>query len=209
MSARRTPDQTREALLEAAFEEMHSQGFRGASLDSILRRTGVTKGALYHHFPNKTALGYAVVDEIVLPRAARTWQTLLDDGAEPIETLLRIGNEKAGFSCEQQIALGCPVNNLVQEMAGLDEGFRERLNRILTSWRETIETALRRGQQRNQVRPDIDAAQAAAFMVAAFEGSFGLAKCAHNPELLDTCMAGLASYVESLRPPARENTCAA
>ena len=61
----RAPDVTREKLLNAAFEEMYLRGFQAASLDTILARAGVTKGALYHHFPDKAALGYAVVDEVI------------------------------------------------------------------------------------------------------------------------------------------------
>ncbi len=56
--AKRDPDATRQALLLAAFEEMHCQGFRSSSLDNILAKTGVTKGALYHHFPS--------MDEVVI-----------------------------------------------------------------------------------------------------------------------------------------------
>src|SRR4030095_5203309 len=61
----RAPDATRQKLLYAAFEEMYRSGFQAASLDAILAKAGVTKGALYHHFPDKAALGYAVVDEVV------------------------------------------------------------------------------------------------------------------------------------------------
>ena len=56
---------TRQEILESAFQEIHRNGFQAASLTSILERTGVTKGALYHHFPNKQALGYAVLEEVV------------------------------------------------------------------------------------------------------------------------------------------------
>jgi TetR/AcrR family transcriptional regulator, transcriptional repressor for nem operon len=52
-------------LLKAAFKEMHRSGFRSADLDAILAKAGVTKGALYYHFDDKEALGYAVVDEVV------------------------------------------------------------------------------------------------------------------------------------------------
>ncbi|MES9896325.1 MAG: TetR family transcriptional regulator, partial [Candidatus Thiodiazotropha endolucinida] len=40
-------DATRRSLLEAAYEEIHRFGFQSASLNAILERTGVTKGALY------------------------------------------------------------------------------------------------------------------------------------------------------------------
>jgi AcrR family transcriptional regulator len=38
---------------------------QGASLDTILAATGVTKGALYCHFSSKEALGYAIVEEVI------------------------------------------------------------------------------------------------------------------------------------------------
>ena len=63
MVVKRNPDVTREKLLQAAFQEIYRSGFQAASLDNIIASAGVTKGALYHHFPSKKALGYAVVDE--------------------------------------------------------------------------------------------------------------------------------------------------
>ena len=63
----RDPQRTRERLLQAAFREVYHSGFQGAGLDTILASTGVTKGALYHHFGSKEALGYAIVEEIVAP----------------------------------------------------------------------------------------------------------------------------------------------
>lgn len=194
----RKADQTRETLLLAAFEEIYQQGFRKASLENILKRTGVTKGALYHHFPNKTALGYAVVDEIIVPHAEQKWQRLLSDDINPIDTLIEIGEEKS-FPIERDVSLGCPINNLAQEMSGIDEGFRERLNLFLDRWREVIETALKAGQLHGHVRADVKTHETAAFIVAAFEGAYGLGKCACSEEVLQTCLDGLNTYVNSLR----------
>lgn len=196
--AARNPDQTRETILLAAFEEIYSQGFRKASIDNIIRRTGVTKGALYYHFPNKTALGYAVVDEVIVPHAEQRWQRLMNDDSNPIDTLIEIGKDPA-FPIDRDVSLGCPINNLAQEMSGVDEGFRERLNRFLEQWREAIQTALDKGKLRGQVRTDVDAYEAAAFIVAAFEGAYGLAKCAGSSGVLETCLGGLNTYVNSLR----------
>jgi len=48
---------TRQKILEAAYHEIHHQGFQAASLKLILDRSKVTKGALYHYFSDKQALG--------------------------------------------------------------------------------------------------------------------------------------------------------
>src|SRR5262249_28448441 len=51
---------TRTALLDAAAVAFATQGFARTSVDDIVRRARVTKGALYHHFRDKTAVFEAV-----------------------------------------------------------------------------------------------------------------------------------------------------
>ncbi len=52
---------TRRALVTAARHRFETVGYAAAGLDEIAAAAGVTKGALYHHFPNKVALYDAVV----------------------------------------------------------------------------------------------------------------------------------------------------
>src|SRR5690242_2300964 len=92
-AVKRQPDQTRQKLLERAFEEIHRSGFRAASLDSILADAGVTKGALYHHFANKLDLGYAVVDEVVRPWMEETWRPV-SEASNPIDAAIATIRER-------------------------------------------------------------------------------------------------------------------
>ena len=85
---RRQPDVTRERLLQAGFKEIYRRGFQGASLDTILDQAGVTKGALYHHFPDKAALGYAVVDEVIRDLLLQRWLGVLQaEAGDPVTAL--------------------------------------------------------------------------------------------------------------------------
>src|SRR5271163_1910531 len=85
----RDPERTRERLLHAAAREIYRSGFQSASLGTILASAGVTKGALYHHFKNKEALGYAVVEEIISPDVRGTWVRPLQSVKDPIDALIR------------------------------------------------------------------------------------------------------------------------
>ncbi len=199
METTRKSNQTRDLLLRAAFDEIHRNGFQAASLSKILADTGLTKGALYHHFPNKTALGYAVVDELVTNEITQRWLTPLENQDDPI-TALRTLLQEAGESMRPaDIMLGCPLNNLAQEMSPVDEGFRKRINHIYNVWRGGIAQALMRGQANGTVRTDIHPGETAAFLVAAMEGCMGMAKNARDPELLFNCGKSLVGYLESLR----------
>jgi AcrR family transcriptional regulator len=52
--------QTRAALISAGRRLFGENGFRATSVDDLAREARVTTGALYHHFPTKTALFEAV-----------------------------------------------------------------------------------------------------------------------------------------------------
>ena len=198
-ASRRNSDQTRENLIQAAYWEMYRHGFRSASIDRILAGAGVTKGALYHHFPSKAALGYAVVDEVIGELIYRIWIQPLESADSPIDALLASRQAMEGGLSSVACQLGCPLNNLAQEMSPIDEGFRQRLNGIFQLWRESIAKALRQGQQQDQVRSDVDPNKSAAFIIAAVEGGIGMAKNAQNPEPWEACAEGLQQYVEGLR----------
>lgn len=45
-----------EAVLAAAAEILHDQGFPGATIDAISQRSGVSKATIYNHWPTRTAV---------------------------------------------------------------------------------------------------------------------------------------------------------
>jgi AcrR family transcriptional regulator len=201
----RAPDVTRQKLLSAAFEEIYRCGFQAASLDRILAKAGVTKGALYHHFIDKAALGYAVVDEVVKGLLLERWLGLLDQHTgDPLAALQGVLRTRAASLTAEEIELGCPLNNLAQEMSPLDERFRRLVDATFDAWRKGFAQALERGQADGTVRSDVDARKVAAFLVAAAEGSYGLAKSANSRTMLRSNLETLATYLDSLRPAPRD-----
>jgi len=195
------PELTRRKILDAAFQEIYRKGFQSASLDKILSNTGVTKGALYHHFPNKSALGYAVVDEIIGQWMRERWVEPLSKTDDPVLTIQRIVEETLSRKDEAcHCELGCPLNNLAQEMSSIDEGFRLRIQKIFDEWRNAITGALKRGQLKGNVQKEIKAEKVAAFLQASFEGCVGIAKSQPDPVFFQSLMGEVIRYVENLRP---------
>lgn len=198
-------EETRNELLLAAFSEIHRVGFQAASLQNILKHTGVTKGALYHHFPNKLELGYAVLDEVIGVIMRNQWIEPLQSTDKPVETLTQILMDGKELFTDEDIRLGCPLNNLAQEMTAVDDGFRQRINAVYTEWRETIENALRRGVNAGNVRKDVVPEQAATMIVATLEGCIGMAKTAQSMQALEQCGGGLLHYLETLKEQGKNN----
>jgi TetR/AcrR family transcriptional repressor of nem operon len=202
----RDPDVTRNKLLKAAFEEIYRRGFQAASLDSILAKAGVTKGALYHHFPDKASLGYAVLDEVVKGLLLERWGVLEPPSGDPVTALQRILRRRTTRLTAREVEFGCPLNNLAQEMSPLDQRFRRGVNATFDIWTDAVAKELVRGQVEGTVRRGLDARKIAAFVVGSIEGSFGLAKGAQSAAMLRSNLEVLSSFLESLRPVAKKGT---
>jgi AcrR family transcriptional regulator len=57
---------TRDRILEAALEVFAGKGYHRAIVDDIVRASGTSKGAVYHHFPTKEAVFLALVDDFAV-----------------------------------------------------------------------------------------------------------------------------------------------
>jgi AcrR family transcriptional regulator len=79
---------TRDALITAARRLLAAQGFAEVSTDAIVAAAGVTRGALYHQFADKTALFDAVMDAVEADIARRLAEEVAAAGvSDPVEAL--------------------------------------------------------------------------------------------------------------------------
>jgi TetR/AcrR family transcriptional regulator, transcriptional repressor for nem operon len=191
-------ERTRTEILDAAFVEILRHGFQGVSVDDIVAKTSVTKGAFYHHFPTKLDLGYALVDEVLSPMIVERWIVPLERYANPLEGIARQMDLLIGHADPASLRTGCPLNNLVQEMSPLDAGFRRRLQAALNRWIDGIEVHIRRGQESGYVDREVDARQAAHFIVLMHEGTFGMLKGLGDAAVFHTFFASVRSYLRSI-----------
>jgi AcrR family transcriptional regulator len=200
----RDPKRTRRKVLEAAYREFYRHGFQGGSLNNIVKQAGITKGALFHHFPGKNALAYAIIDEFLLPAVQKWWVEPLAGTDDPINAIKEVfkrfrqrveqENPNQGF-----VTNGCPICNLAAEMSPLDEGFRTRLDHLYTVWRSAIAEALKRGQANGKVRPEVNPPEEAAFLVSSIAGTAATAKTAQELAHYKAAFRATNRYLEAMR----------
>jgi AcrR family transcriptional regulator len=118
---------TRRAILEAAAAVFDELGYEGASTTEILSRSGLTRGALYFHFPSKEAIADAVValqNEALVPPVNRVaLQAVIDltlAFAERLRTdvvlraAVRLSVEKASYKTPEADAYLGPADVLLR-----------------------------------------------------------------------------------------------
>ncbi len=169
----RAPDRaraTRRALLRAAADQFYAAGYHGASLSEIVAAAGVTKGALYFHFPGKHALAEAVAADV-----NATWTAVVAEvtgrGLDPLDTLVAESDEAVAHLLGDPIVRGGtrllhdPLLRSLRtaDLAGRQYGYAE----------SAIATHLATAAQAGLLRPGLDAtwrAQLAQSIVATITG---------------------------------------
>ena len=168
-------------------------------LPKVIADLNVTKGALYHYFSGKEAIGLAVISELMTPNYLAFYQDLDIFDGNPIDMLQFHLKDLSRKATDEDITLGCPLNNLVQEMTPINEQFRLNLKQLVDKMQHSVADALRRGQAKGYVKADLDPEAIAHFYYAGIEGSYGAAKVHKSAVTFQSNMQQLALYLNILR----------
>lgn len=133
---------TRLIILDAGYELIIDKGFNNTGLSEILKQAGVPKGSFYHYFKSKDDFGLQLLRHHRQQEVIYIESILNRDDVPPLQRLrqyIQSGQEKLAAT---EFKGGCLIGNMAQEMASLNEEFRELLGDIFTSWRRRLVAVL-------------------------------------------------------------------
>ncbi|GGM73583.1 TetR family transcriptional regulator [Longimycelium tulufanense] len=185
---------TRRAILTAAAEEFDRAGYSATPLSAILRRSGVTKGAFYFHFPSKEALATALIgaQEAVWPELRERWA---GRGCDPLQTLIGfVGDVVERIATDAVVRAGV---RLSCEGGAIDAGLPSPYPLWERALHEMLDGAAGAGLLREGVQPASAARVLNAALVGARVVSCALNRCAdvveRTRELWPVLLQGVAA----------------
>lgn len=189
----------REKLINVASELLHSHGFRGTSIDMIMRKSGVCRSNFYYYFESKEALGLIAVEKAVSGfKEEILSKTILNQDLNPLERLdgfyrKAISFQRSFFS--RPPYAGCFFGNLALEQSGMNEKFRSVLNGFFKEWKDSFERCLRDGVEQGFFREEIDPEAAAGLLVSQIEGAILLSKVGNSIEPFESACATMRNMI--------------
>jgi TetR/AcrR family transcriptional repressor of nem operon len=186
--------ETRNRIIEKSAPLFNRKGFDGCSVKDIVDAAGLEKGSLYGHFPNKESLAVAAFDfawkETCESRTAGMNQI---DGA--IEKLkLHVHNSVV----RPVFPGGCPLINTVIDSDDGNPALKNEAREALKTWRRFLQGIVEQGQERNQIRSEVEAADVVAVMIALLEGAMVLDRFDPKAGFLDKAEQHIVTYLNSL-----------
>ncbi len=176
---------TRAALVWRGTELLTERGFQVTGIDEVLRRTGVPKGSFYHFFPSKHAFGEAVIQNYRQYYARKMDRIFGDAAREPLDRLRDFVDDATRGMVRHEFRKGCLIGNLGQELASLDDGFREQLEAVLRSWEDRVEACLAEAVARGHLARGSDARGLSKFFWIGWEGAILRSKLTRSVEPLE------------------------
>ncbi|MEE1756578.1 ScbR family autoregulator-binding transcription factor [Streptomyces sp. SP18CS02] len=147
---------TRRMILEAAALVFDERGYEAATITEVFERAGLTKGALYFHFPSKEDLARGVLAGATVLAGVRPQGLVLQ---ELVDTLLL-----AAHRLPREPMLGAAFRIAV------DPASRQLLGTGWPAWSDALTRLLRRAKERDEVHRHLDEAEAARIIVCAWAG---------------------------------------
>ena len=182
---------TREKILKRCFEAMEVVGFEALRADKEVLNLNISKGALYHYFPTKLDIGYAMVDEIIKPMYEKKWSGLIDRSEGIATTIYQIVESEKQEATEKKILRGDVLYNLMLEMSGVDLKFRQKLEEVLELQVKILQKALLAGKTSNEIKPGVDSRSMAYLLIGQLHGCYAIAKTRASKDVFVSMVNGL------------------
>ena len=171
---------TRTALIRLGTEMCTERGFQVTGIDEVLKRVGVPKGSFYHFFSSKREFGEAVIENYAKYFARKLDRILGDVNRRPLERLAAFTREAQQGVAKYRFRRGCLVGNLGQELGGLDDVFRHRLEAVLLSWQRRTAQCLADALASGELPAGSDVNRLAEFFWIGWEGAILRAKLSRS-----------------------------
>lgn len=171
----------REKIIESGVRTLHERGFAGAGVREITAAAGVPQGCFTNHFRSKEVFGIAVLDRYHERTQAIMDETLRDQRRSAATRLRAYFDAITAWLEAAGWRYGCLVGNLSLETPEHSELLREHLVQVCRSLTASFTEAVRAGQAAGEIRADVDAEDAAAFLLASWEGAMMRMKVDRSP----------------------------
>lgn len=155
---------TRELLICTAADLIHKHGYNNVGIKSILDEVKVPKGSFYYYFDSKEALGLAIIDLYI-----EDISSIIAESDKTLDGLKNFFNIFFNRLRKLEFKRGCPVGNLILEMADESDKFRKKLN----EWYKTLENWISDVLKIENIE---DPEGKAKVIISAFEGAILLSK---------------------------------
>ena len=145
-------------------------GYHDLGIQALLEATHTPKGSFYHHFRDKEDFALQVIDQYMGYVHAGLDACLTDEGRPPLKRVRRFF-ELTLKNYRREGYLGCLLGGLGQELAGVSEVFRRKVEGCFSEIARRIAVCLEEARKRGDIPAEANTRRMASLLVDCWEGA--------------------------------------
>ena len=187
---------TKQRLIDAGLRMLLEHGYNDLGVQALLTATGTPKGSFYHHFRDKEDFALQVIDAYMTEVHAGLDACLRDETLPPLARVRRFF-ELTQQKYREEGYMGCLLGGLGQELSGVSEVFRRKIEGCFSVIAERLGACLDEARRRGEIPAECDVHHMAEILVDCWEGAALRCRLRRDPgsltAMLDFYIGSLAS----------------
>ena len=185
----------RSKLLAAALSLIRAKGYTATTVDELCSAAGVTKGAFFHHFKSKDALGIAAAEHWSATTGAFFANAPYHNHDDPFERLIGYIEFRKAIIEGDLAEFSCLVGTMTQEVYGSNPAIRDACAASIFGHAATLEPDIEAAMKARGIAADWTRASLAAHTQAVLQGAFILAKATGDRAIARDSVDHLKRYL--------------
>jgi TetR/AcrR family transcriptional regulator, transcriptional repressor for nem operon len=190
-------EQTKRRIIEKAAIIFNQKGYAGASINDIMKATGLQKGGIYNHFKSKDEIAVAAFDYtlglIVAEAIAR-----VGTGNTAIDRLHAFVDTFRGFTSQPIGTGGCPILNTAVESDDTHPQLRLHVQGAVNNVRALISSIVELGIRQGEIAASTEHDRVSTIIFVTIEGAIMMSKLYGTDSHLSISIDHLHEYINDL-----------
>ncbi len=161
---------TMQRLQNTGLELFYAQGYYDTSVDDILKKLDLSKGAFYYHFESKEDFFIQIIENLLARKIYSTLIEPIEGHDNPLTLITKCFDDALETAVHNEMDYGCVLSNFLAEFNGKNDVVMRHLNEIVTVWEVNLVTALQKGKFNGYLDRHADCEAAATFMMSSYFG---------------------------------------
>ncbi|MGA8049251.1 MAG: TetR family transcriptional regulator C-terminal domain-containing protein [Burkholderiales bacterium] len=161
---------TKQRLLDAGMTMLLKHGYHDLGVQALLDATTTPKGSFYHHFKDKEDFALQVIDQYMRHVHAGLDACLGDESHPPLKRVRRFF-EMTRENYRREGYMGCLLGGLGQELSGVSEVFRRKVDACFSEIARRIAVCLEEARKSGDIPAKSNTRRMASLLVDCWEGA--------------------------------------
>jgi TetR/AcrR family transcriptional repressor of nem operon len=186
-------EDTRQRIVAEAASIFNRRGFEGASIAALMEATGLEKGGIYRHFPDKEAIAVEAFDY--------AWRSAREARMHDLDSIANSVDKLKQFVANflergSSVPGGCPLLNTAVDTDDGNPVLRERARKALRQWLTLLASIASAGIKAGEIRGEIDPKKLATLILSSLEGALMISRLERDRDSLLTVQSHLEHYLD-------------